>query len=32
LVAAQAWADADPFVTAGVYGNVLVKPFKQSIP
>ncbi|MCE4055211.1 YciI family protein [Pseudomonas sp. Au-Pse12] len=32
LEAAQAWAEADPFVTAGVYANVLVKPFRQSMP
>ena len=32
LSAAQAWADADPFVTCGVYAHVLVKPFKQSMP
>ncbi|AOE61836.1 YciI family protein [Pseudomonas corrugata] len=32
LVAAQAWAEADPYVTAGVYANVVVKPFKQVLP
>ncbi|MFL7964580.1 YciI family protein [Pseudomonas kielensis] len=32
LVAAQAWAEADPFVAAGVYANVVVKPFKQVLP
>lgn len=32
LAAAQAWADADPYVTAGVYAQVLVKPFKQVLP
>ncbi|MCI0993252.1 YciI family protein [Pseudomonas corrugata] len=32
LGAAQAWAEADPFVTAGVYANVVVKPFKQVLP
>ncbi|MBM6551292.1 YciI family protein [Marinomonas ostreistagni] len=26
---AQAWADADPYVAAGVYAHVEVKPFKQ---
>lgn len=26
---AQKWADADPYVAAGVYANVTVKPFKQ---
>ena len=25
---AQAWADADPYIEAGVYQNVIVKPFK----
>jgi uncharacterized protein len=29
LVAAQAWADADPYLTAGVYARVIVKPFKR---
>ncbi|AHL35570.1 hypothetical protein CD58_23045 [Pseudomonas brassicacearum] len=32
LVAAQAWAEADPFVACGVYANVVVKPFKQVLP
>lgn len=32
LSAAQAWADADPYVTAGVYQHVVVKPFKQVLP
>jgi uncharacterized protein YciI len=32
LIAAQAWADADPYVTAGVYARVTVKPFKQVFP
>lgn len=26
---AKAWADADPYVAAGVYSNVIVKPFKK---
>ncbi|MEZ8823204.1 YciI family protein [Vibrio sp. 10N.261.55.A7] len=26
---AQAWADADPYIEAGVYANVVVKPFKK---
>ena len=26
---ARAWADADPYVEAGVYAHVHVKPFKQ---
>jgi len=32
LAAAQAWADADPYVAAGVYGRVTVRPFKQEFP
>lgn len=29
LEAAQSWAAADPYVEAGVYGDVIVKPFKK---
>lgn len=29
LEEAQAWADADPYMHAGVYASVQVKPFKQ---
>ena len=29
---AQIWADADPYVTAGVYAQVTVKPFKKVLP
>ncbi|MBF8745474.1 YciI family protein [Pseudomonas putida] len=32
LAAAQSWADADPYIAAGVYDNVIVKPFKQVLP
>ena len=32
LAAAQAWADADPYVAAGVYARVAVRPFKQVFP
>ncbi len=32
LEEAQAWADADPYVEAGVYANVIVKPFKRVLP
>lgn len=32
LSAAQSWADADPYVAAGVYQNVVVKPFKKVLP
>ena len=28
LEAAQSWADADPYIEAGVYAHVTVKPFK----
>lgn len=30
--AAQQWADADPYVAAGVYARVTVKPFKKVLP
>ncbi|MGE4533306.1 MULTISPECIES: YciI family protein [Halomonas] len=30
--AAQAWADADPYMIAGVYARVTVKPFKKVLP
>ena len=29
---AQAWADADPYIIAGVYAKVIVKPFKKVLP
>lgn len=29
---AQEWADADPYVVAGVYVDVQVKPFKKVFP
>lgn len=29
---AQAWADEDPYVAAGVYEQVIVKPFKKVLP
>lgn len=29
---AQDWADADPYVEAGVYAKVTVKPFKKVLP
>ncbi|HEY9149939.1 MAG TPA: YciI family protein [Gammaproteobacteria bacterium] len=29
---ARAWADADPYVQAGVYAQVTVKPFKKVLP
>ena len=32
LDAAKSWADADPYVAAGVYQSVTVKPFKKVLP
>lgn len=32
LGAAQAWADADPYVAAGVYREVTVRPFRKTLP
>lgn len=32
LASAQAWADADPYVSTGVYARVTVKPFKYVLP
>lgn len=32
LEAARTWADADPYVAAGVYAEVTVKPFKKVLP
>ncbi len=32
LESAKAWADADPYVIAGVYAKVTVKPFKKVLP
>lgn len=32
LNAATAWANDDPFVLAGVYDNVMVKPFRKTLP
>lgn len=32
LAAAQAWADADPYIDADVYAKVTVKPFKKVLP
>lgn len=32
LEAAEQWAEADPYVAAGVYAQVTVKPFKQVLP
>jgi uncharacterized protein YciI len=32
LEEARTWADADPYVSAGVYENVSVKPFRKVLP
>ncbi|KZZ62354.1 hypothetical protein A3762_13395 [Oleiphilus sp. HI0125] len=32
LSEAQSWADDDPYISAGVYANVVVKPFKKVLP
>ena len=32
LQAAQDWADADPYVAAGVYADVRVQPFRKVFP
>ena len=32
LADAQAWADVDPYISAGVYADVQVKPFKKVLP
>ena len=29
---AKAWADEDPYIAAGVYRNVTVKPFNLVLP
>ena len=29
---AKSWADSDPYVDAGVYAKVIVKPFKKVFP
>lgn len=32
LVQAQQWADNDPYLEAGVYQKVIVKPYKKVLP
>ncbi|WP_374355263.1 YciI family protein [Chitinimonas sp.] len=32
LAAARAWADTDPYLAAGVYASVEVRPFKKVLP
>jgi uncharacterized protein YciI len=29
---AESWAEADPYIEAGVYADVIVKPFKRVLP
>ncbi|WP_372964548.1 YciI family protein [Marinobacter sp.] len=29
---AQAWADEDPYIEAGIYKSVIVKPYKIALP
>lgn len=29
---AKTWADADPYLAAGVYANVKIKPFRKALP
>lgn len=32
LEEAESWAAADPYMTAGVYAHVTVKPFRKTLP
>jgi len=32
LAQARAWADADPYVAAGVYAAVRIEPFRKALP
>ncbi len=32
LTEAQQWADGDPYIEAGVYAKVTVKPYKKVLP
>ena len=32
LTEARNWADAEPYLQTGIYKNILVKPFKQTLP
>lgn len=32
LQAARSWADADPYIAAGVYDHVDIKPFIKALP
>lgn len=32
LAEAEAWAAEDPYISAGVYASVVVKPFRKTLP
>jgi uncharacterized protein len=32
ITTAQSWADADPYISTGVYQEVQVKPFRKTLP
>ncbi|WP_130472482.1 YciI family protein [Candidatus Magnetaquicoccus inordinatus] len=32
LEACQEWANADPYLSAGVYAQITIKPFKRVLP
>ncbi|WEN13737.1 YciI family protein [Rhodanobacter sp. AS-Z3] len=32
LADARSWADADPYIAAGVYADVQIKPFRKALP
>jgi uncharacterized protein YciI len=32
MAEARAWAEADPYVAAGVYVDVQIKPFRKALP
>ena len=32
LADAKKWADADPYIDAGVYDSVIIKPYKSVLP
>jgi uncharacterized protein YciI len=32
MAEARVWADADPYVAAGVYADVQIKPFRKALP
>lgn len=32
LASAKSWADSDPYIDAGVYESVIVKPYKKVLP